>query len=250
MNGVADLTVRAARSSEADRVGQFYKSNSDVGVRPRPDTIIEKALENGRIHIVEDANGRIVGAAANFEYLDGRYLELGAVRVIVNGFGLQQILNWCLSITDSIYDIAASVPQPLGGENDDAVTGRTFFAIVEKGTASHSSQLRVGYIEWEPSQVLRDERERVLGPWAEKKLCLRLPPTALAGHAEKLLALWERPLLGRSARLAETPGPAQVRLRLNLPFLATAQRRNAVRILAGLPPLVSSDNLDQGSKQE
>ena len=87
------FVLRHATSRDEDRVLTFYRSNQHASNYPRADDVFRYALRQDRkLLIIEREDGQIVAATAVFDHLDGRYREVGATRVIENGYGFQRLM--------------------------------------------------------------------------------------------------------------------------------------------------------------
>ncbi len=82
----------------------FHRINASDFVRERPPEQLEQAAEDNKLVVLDDAEGRIRASCGVFEYGEGSYREVGAVRVLVNGFGLQTAMMAAVVYSDWVYD--------------------------------------------------------------------------------------------------------------------------------------------------
>jgi len=86
-----------------ERVLAFYRQNAHKYVREREPEVLEAAIDRASLIIAEDEGGRIQGSCAQITHSDGLYSETGAVRILVNGFGLQAILMGICAFNEYIF---------------------------------------------------------------------------------------------------------------------------------------------------
>jgi RimJ/RimL family protein N-acetyltransferase len=82
----------SAGSSGLDELAAFYTSNPSNRVKERDPEQLLRAIADRKVYVVRDSAGALCGVCGAFEYGDGTYREIGGVRVILNGFGLQGLL--------------------------------------------------------------------------------------------------------------------------------------------------------------
>lgn len=75
-----------------DELITFYAANPSKRVKERDPAQLLRAMKDRKIYVVRDESNALRGVCGTFEYGDGRIREVGGVRVILNGFGLQALL--------------------------------------------------------------------------------------------------------------------------------------------------------------
>lgn len=186
-----DILIKGAIRDEFNMLSEFYKTNRHTNVITRPDKMFRAALEEGRFVIGYNERNEVCCAAASFPYFDGAFIEIGKMRSILTGFGLQKILGYCLCMQQVFVD-----------ERVDT----DIFTITEEDSLSYKNLKCIGFEKWSPSKNLLEEREKVIGIATTEEDCfLRLPRAAVAEHARKLLELVENPYKisweGKTARI-------------------------------------------------
>jgi len=173
-------------SSDLARVIRFYDSHKSDELRPRPPEMFEKAADQYQLFIIETDQRDIVAAGAVFTYEGFGDLvtskEIGADRVVLNGFGLQKILLCARTVSDYLLDYL----------------GCPFFAIARPETASYHNLVKLDYRPAPPPAGVLECRAQILNLSSADmggKCFLEMPPTKVAAHAARLAHLMKNPIL-------------------------------------------------------
>jgi hypothetical protein len=105
---------------ELARVTAFYGQNTSQYVRERDPQILKEAIGRSSVLLLEDERKIIQGSCVQISHGEGLYSETGAVRILINGFGLQTIMMGICAIneyifsppSDSIFAITAADNEP------------------------------------------------------------------------------------------------------------------------------------------
>lgn len=184
----------AATEKEALQIIQFYKNNPNKNVADRPIVEILKAIDDKKIVYVTDENNRIVACAGCFDFLDGKYRELGGCQVLPNaqGFRLQQILLALRVVNEYIFD-----------PPEDC-----FFSII-KATNKFSifNVEKLGFTQWKPPNLLITHRNKVLNlpeskPSNKSYFTINLSRT-INKMARQLVSLAKLPHIKKNGKIIE-----------------------------------------------
>jgi N-acetylglutamate synthase-like GNAT family acetyltransferase len=131
------LVVRNAYAKDLQRVAAFLAEQDNPYLSPRKDADLIKAIENKRVTLIETAHGALVGVGAVFEYLDGEYRELGALKVAESHQrrGLQRLIQAALILHEVALDPGYE---------------RLFAIVHETNTGSIENLERSGFKRWDP----------------------------------------------------------------------------------------------------
>lgn len=176
-------TIRIVRENDIDleleRVINFYEENKDAYNAERDALTLLKAVSDRNLFLVENDHKKLVGVSGYFRHDPD--VEKGGSRVILNGYGLQEILNWC--ITCHIYAF-------------DPPKGLLFTKIAAKNKGSIHVIKKCGYQEFTPDKKFlswvggKEDSIKI----NEKKF-FGLPKYEVENNAKKLLALYCSPII-------------------------------------------------------
>jgi len=176
-----ELVIENIRSDDAlqrARAETFLLENPDPGVRLRPKDELERAIDTGQGLLVSDRSD-ICGISLVYQYDPGAPghvdYEIGTMRVVAQGHGLQAFLAWFHLVQITL--------------EDDASRG-DIFAVVTPDTASaHNMTAHVRMVDWTPSDTLVLMRRAAGVPFSEKKMVLLADQAAISSAFLKLRAL-------------------------------------------------------------
>lgn len=156
----------------------FLLENADPGVRPRPEEQLHRALSSGQGLLIT-SSGAIVGISLIYQYDPGAAAkvsyEIGTMRVIEEGFGLQTFFAKFHLIEFSLAD-----DETLGD----------IFAVVGKCTASQHNLIKhVGMSDWSPPDLLKLMRANAGVEFAPDKPVLLADGSAISKAFDDLRAL-------------------------------------------------------------
>jgi len=104
----AKLTLTIVPESGGDaslaELRAFYQSHSSHFVRERPPEQLLTAIAGRKMFVLRDEAGVLRAVCGLFEYGDGTFREVGGVRVLDNGFGLQALLMSVAVVSEWIFD--------------------------------------------------------------------------------------------------------------------------------------------------
>jgi hypothetical protein len=173
------FTVRHATSRDLQRVLAFYEKHKNPGNSPRSKDVLHGALNNDRKLLVAEvgsgATAEIIAASAVFSHLDGRFREVGATRVVANGFGLQ-ILLYSVSV---VHEVLL-----------DPQFEEIYCTVIRENAVSIHNIEKSGFVPWlNPDADLRQEKARIakLTDRPADVAFFRLPPEAYSPLAANLL---------------------------------------------------------------
>ena len=182
---VEDLPPRNYQELKA-----FYDENPHPNVRPRPNDVLEQAVQTHVFTVFRDAKAKICGAAGIFDYVDSDYFEIGATIVLTGGFGLQKLLI-AIRLLSISSNTSGDVP---------------VFTIIKKSGAekSHSSIEKMGFVLWpEPDSKMIEDRcstLNILPPQDVNYYIFEWTPEHLRNLAETFLRFYDQSKLSRNGR--------------------------------------------------
>lgn len=186
------IVIRNATGADWPKVSRFYAHNRHTNLRDRGDEELLRTIHHERRLLVAlNWQDEIVAASATFGMLGGRFRELGATRVIKNGFGLQKVLL-CL--------------RALHEEIEDPSYEEQYTVVSEENHASLRSVEAMGFVPWNAPEDLvakRAAKSRAGDLPTRRVRYLRLPKHRLPIMAEQLLKCVdtdECPKLGADGR--------------------------------------------------
>ena len=146
------LNLRSDDPEAIARASAFMVAHADRGVRARPEAEVRRAMDLGQAIVVEkEENQEICACSLIYQYpvkhSGTLFSEIGTMRVVTNGLGLQVFLATVhlmqLELEDFYYP------------------SRRIFAVVKQGTPSERNLVdKVGMTNWSPSPdlvILRDD---------------------------------------------------------------------------------------------
>lgn len=174
------VEIRNATRADFRSIQEFYLSNHHEFLRARGDDLLLKSIINDRrAHIAIDGLGNLVGASSTFSLLDDRFRELGATRVLKNGFGLQRVFILLRVLQEVVMDWEVD-----GVKNFDEI----YSVAVDDNIWSQRNLVASGFIPWTPPKDLAAERARLSGTGAASNLrFFRLPLSKVPAMAQSLL---------------------------------------------------------------
>lgn len=89
--------------TELARVTAFYGQNTSQYVRERDPQVLKTAIGRSSVLLLEDEQDVIQGSCVQIGHGQGSYSETGAVRILINGFGLQSIMMGICAINEYIF---------------------------------------------------------------------------------------------------------------------------------------------------
>ena len=151
--------VRADDAFAVDRLVGFLADNPDPGIRIRPRAEVDRAVASGLALRIE-SDGTIRGCSLIYKYSEPKqsavYSEIGTMRVVSNGYGLQLFLA-------HIHVLQLSLDEFYASENH-------VFAVVKPGTASaHTLRDKAGMADWSPPDQLRYLRKQAGAAFSSEK---------------------------------------------------------------------------------
>ncbi len=145
------LTIRYAQSKDLPNVVRFYSENPSANIADRDYEILLDAIEQQKLLLVEDGHGnhrKIVGACSVFHWMGSRYREIGATRVVLNGYKLQQVMTLIRVLNEELTD-------PDWTE---------IFGICRPTAAASLHNLKaIGFEDWSPDKYLKSHVTIVAG---------------------------------------------------------------------------------------
>jgi hypothetical protein len=124
---------------ELERVLAFYGQNAHKYVREREPEVLKTAIGRSSLMLLEDEQSSLKGVCAQITHGHGLYSETGAVRILVNGLGLQSIMMGICALNEYIF----SPPD------------NYIFAITaEDNVASLKNIVRAGFVSHTPDDSL------------------------------------------------------------------------------------------------
>lgn len=146
-----DLVMRSIRTDDPPRVkraDEFLAAHPSVGVRPRPPAMVAKAQAYGQgLLITRAKTDADIGCSLVYGFEDGGdvHREIGTMRVIENGLGLQAFFARFHLFRLRMENYFGELP--------------SVFAVVSGGTASaYNLQNKVGMKPWQPTPGLAASR--------------------------------------------------------------------------------------------
>ncbi len=190
------------------RAETFLAENPDPGVRERPDELFRRAMQSGQCLQYTQFNGAACGLSLLFPYDPGNhdpvFHEIGSMRIITGGFGLQAFVSW--------FHLAQLYIE------DPYNTGETF-AVVTPGTASeHNLTRHVGLQPWAPPPLLRHLRRKEGVAFSPGKLALLADASTVSSAFSSLAKLH---LENRLFRTPKGGGTIEVQMRWFHPEILT-----------------------------
>lgn len=174
--------IREARDEDISPIRDFYARNPDPHVMPRPKEVLQRAIENGRLFLLEDVLREpiMIGVSGVYVgYYDGmRVAEAGGSLIATNyrGHGLHKICHYVRSVT--VY------------HQEDTIEGY-FGGIICPNPESVGSITSVGFKEWRsPPPSLVAERL----PFAQEGQTIvyfSLHESTIFDHAFHILSMFE-----------------------------------------------------------
>ena len=152
--------LRSDDNPQLERIKKFLRDNPDEGIRERPKDQIELAQRTGLVLYVENDAG-IRGCSFIYKFSQSQivYSEIGTMRVIENGFRLQQMLS-------QVHIIQMRYEEYYGVANE-------VFAVVRPGTGSeHRLKKYTLMQDWDPPPILIHLRTQGGVSFSSEKYCL------------------------------------------------------------------------------
>lgn len=110
----------------------FYQAHASHFVKERPPEQLLRAIAGRKMFVLRDEAGALRAVCGLFEHGDGTFREVGGVRVLDNGFGLQALLMNVAVVSEWIFDWPS---QPL-------------YAATAKGNGGSIKSIeRAGFVE-------------------------------------------------------------------------------------------------------
>jgi hypothetical protein len=151
--------IRKDQDDEVDQMVGFLAANVDKGIRPRPRDELDLAVKSGLAFRLE-LHGKICGCSLIYYYYGDAtetFSEIGTMRVVANGFGMQGFLA-----AAHIFQISLQEYEQPG----------KIFAVVEPGTISDRNLRRAGMLDWNPPEKLKYLRAQSGVAFLEEKTVL------------------------------------------------------------------------------
>jgi hypothetical protein len=161
MIDLGEVRIWQATSLDMHDVTAFYEANRHENNKERGDDELLRAVRIDRKLVLASHDNVIVGSSAVFEFLDGRFREAGATRIVLNGFGLQKVLHYVRAIHEFLN--WQTVPTDLLVEKN-ASPGARYFRLPRAELQRHATrllELRDRRYLLRPSRSFPGEEERV-----------------------------------------------------------------------------------------
>ena len=207
-------TIRIVRANnidlELERIINFYEENKDPNNAERDALTLLKAGSDRNFFLVENDHSKLVGVSGYFRL--GSDVEKGGSRIVLNGYGLQEVLNWCIAC----HLFAFHPPK-----------GILFTKIAAKNSGSIHVIKKCGYKEFTPDNKFLTwigGKQKTIN-LSEKKF-FGLPKYEIENNAKKLLDLHHSPVI-TNKNTNET-----IILNFDYPLLRNDTLRNILQSMA------------------
>lgn len=205
-----NYTLRLVRDNdqEIDVITRFYEENRHEGNRVRDPLEMIRSISEKKFFFINDNAGSIVAAGGCFS--SGVHREVGATRVIKNGFGFQRILHYIRTVSEFFWDPPA---------------GKYFTVIASWNKASITNTIRCFFSEFTPdkcfmTQIHKDNSQNVT------KRFFYLSPDMVRKHAELIIRLDNQPVISN-----KNTGE-NVQLYIDVPLIRHSNLRSIVEGIA------------------
>ena len=143
------FTVKRSKSyDDLDRIDDFLEATRNENNIVRPLKQMLKVAKDQKLFYIERANSRkIVAISATFRHFEGEFMELGATRVIANGYGFQKLLMGVRIVNEAFFDPEFE---------------ELYCTVVPDNIPSIKGIVASGFEKWEsPSPKLVEEKKRI-----------------------------------------------------------------------------------------
>ena len=83
-NSFRKIAITHSKTWDRYNIVEFYSAYSNPGNMKRAEDDIADVIEENNYLQVTDGNRELLGVSATFRHLEGKYLELGGTRIILN----------------------------------------------------------------------------------------------------------------------------------------------------------------------
>ena len=144
-NSFRKIAITHSKTWDRYNIVEFYSAYSNPGNMKRAEDDIADVIEENNYLQVTDGNRELLGVSATFRHLEGKYLELGGTRIILNGFGLQKDMLAIRIVQQSLLDPSFE---------------EIYSTVVRGNTKSIEVLEKSGMVLWEnvPSDLLEEKR--------------------------------------------------------------------------------------------
>jgi hypothetical protein len=176
------VRIESVLEGTSDRLNQlvgFLDENADPGVRLRSISSMEKAAASNQCVVVLD-DDRILGCSMTYAFEGGEsqvsYLEIGTMRVIRQGLGLQEFMAQTSILGMYLEGVMLVAPPP--PQDPSPATGLVFAVVAPNSVSEHVLVEKVGMIEFNVPEELALARAEAGAAFDPAKRTIYAPPGA------------------------------------------------------------------------